>query len=285
MICENTCDTLLPRQPFMVKCSSQYYKKVINRFGISHFYSFQQDHNTLQIETSVPDGCMDIIFHYDAGKNDVGASLYGSPLAPRSFDMIPGYHYFGIRFLPGNLPLLAGICMADVINKVTPLDFRLKDDSLTEMIENSDSFEQQINVFMSYYMNSLEHEISRAKNFEFKKYLVNEILKRNGNVKVNELALDSNYSVRYVNSTFKAEVGISPKEFCRIIRFQKCLSDLCTKYTGCNDFDMDTMSLNLGYSDQSHMIRDFKEFTKRTPSAFLNELGRFDYLKRLKIVE
>lgn len=284
IICESTCNTMLPRQPFMVKCSDMYYKKVINKLGISHFYSFQQDDNTPQIETSVPDGCMDIIFHFNAEKNDVGVSLYGTPLLPHSLDMRPGYNYFGVRFLPGNLPILAGICMADAINQVIPLDYLLKNEVLPNMVENSGSFENQINVFMNFHMKSYDTDDYKIKNFKLKKYFVNEIMRLNGNIKVNDLAEDSGYSVRYVNKMFKAEVGIPPKEFCRIIRFQKCLNDMCSKYGGCDGLDLEAMSLDLGFSDQSHMIRDFKEFTNRTPLAFLKELGRFNYLNRLKVI-
>lgn len=284
MICETSCSTLLPRQPFMVKCSSMYYKRVINDLGISHFYRFKQADNTNQIETSVPDGCTDIIFQYDASGEDVGVHLYGTPLAPHSIGMKPGYYYFGVRFLPGNFPLTGGLSMADTINMVIPLNFRTGYEDLAEAIGKTEDFQIQIDLFMNYYKKNIEDGAARVKNFTLKKYMVNQIISCNGKLKISELAKMSGYSVRYVNSVFTTEMGIPPKEFCRIIRFQKCLSDMCRGYSGHDRLDLAAMSMDLGYSDESHMIRDFKEFTQRTPLAFLKELSGFHYLNRLKVI-
>lgn len=268
----------------MVKCSDAYYKKVVNQDGISHFYRFRQKEDLNQIETSVPDGCTDIIFSYDADKSHIGVNLYGSPLMPRTFDMTPGYYYFGVRFLPGNLPMVTGVNMADAVNSVIPLGGKAKQQNLAELIGSKDSFENQIEIFMDFYRRNLDDELSLVKNYELKKYLVSSILSSNGSVRIEELANSSGYSVRYVNRMFKSEMGIPPKEFCRIIRFQKCMSDMCSKYRGCEDMDLGMLSMDLGYADESHMIRDFKEYTNRTPHAFWSELGKFQYLNRLKFV-
>lgn len=268
----------------MVKCASTYYKRVINQYGISHFYRFHQSKDTHQIETSVPDVCTDIIFHHDPHRNDLGAYLYGSPLLPHAFEMIPGYHYFGVRFLPGNLPLVTDISMAETINQVIPLNNVGKHINLAELIGHQKSFESQIDMFLNFYKKSLHDQLNKDKSFGLKKYLINQILNSSGNIRVEDLADTSGYSVRYVNRMFKAEMGIPPKKFCKIVRFQRCLSDMCNRLRDSKDLNLGMLSFDLGYADESHMIRDFKEYTNRTPHEFWKELHGFQYLNRLKVV-
>jgi len=69
------------------------------------------------------------------------------------------------------------------------------------------------------------------KKGALKKYFVNQIIANDGKTRIGNLAKSSGYSDRYVNSMFTSEMGIAPKKFCRIIRFQKCLSDICSTYS------------------------------------------------------
>ena len=284
MICETSCSTLLPRQPFMVKCGEVYYKKVMNELGISHFYCYRQAEGSNQIETSVPDGCTDLIFTYDAAHCNVGVDLYGSPLNPHSFEMVPGNNYFGVRFLPGNMLPATGLSAAEVIDQVLPLDDIPQYAELVERIAAEHTFDAQVNLFMKFYMEQNRKCLTPTRNSVLKKYLIRHILMHSGNLRVNELAADTGYSVRYINGVFKSEMGISPKAFCRIIRFQKCLSDLCSGYSAKQIEDISAEAMNLGYADESHMIRDFKNFSRRTPRGFLRELEQFQYSSRLKIM-
>lgn len=276
----------MPRQPFMVNTApSYYYKKTINEYGISHFYTFQTDREHTQIETSVPDGCTDIIFHYDKESGDAGAYLYGSPLTPHAFELLEGYTYFGVRFLPGNSPITVDVStMADVINQVIPYKSIADDGRLPESIAVCPDFESQVALFLRDYLRSQEKEEEKSSNFTLKQYLLNTILGCSGNIRIEKLAKCSGYSVRYINRIFKDEIGISPKTFSRIVRFQKCLNDMSENAVWNAEMDMEPLLGDLGYSDQSHMIREFKEFSKRTPIRYLEELKKFDYAHRLKVI-
>ncbi len=268
----------------MVKLSACYYKKVVNNYGISHFYAFQLDNGVDQIETSVPDGCIDIIFQYDLNGNNAGASVYGSPLQPHSFDMTSGCRYFGVRFLPGNSPMLVDASMSELINQVLPLcDNNGTNRQLTEMIAHCDDFERQAQLFLEYYRQELRKKQRYSGSYMLNQFLLKEILQHCGNIKISDLAENSGYSVRYVNKVFKEEEGISLKNFSRIIRFQSCMSAIT--HTDAKTWeDSDGLIARLGYCDQSHLIREFKEFSKRTPGNYLSELKAFGYKHRLKIV-
>lgn len=64
---------------------------------------------------------------------------------------------------------------------------------------------------------------------------------------------------------FRRETGYAPKVFARIHRFQRLLR----RIHQCGDVDWADVALACGYYDQSHLIRDFREFSGLSPSAYL----------------
>lgn len=68
---------------------------------------------------------------------------------------------------------------------------------------------------------------------------------------------------------FRREVGLPPKIFCRILRFQHAIRSLSASAIP----DFARVAYECGYYDQSHLIRDFKTFADLTPTAYLASQG------------
>jgi AraC-like DNA-binding protein len=68
-------------------------------------------------------------------------------------------------------------------------------------------------------------------------------------------------------ATFRDEVGLTPKTYCRVARFRNALASLADS----EDIDWTDVALSSGYFDQAHFIHDFKEFSGVTPSHYLRE--------------
>lgn len=66
---------------------------------------------------------------------------------------------------------------------------------------------------------------------------------------------------------FKAQVGLSPKQFAKIIQFKSSLNQLTSENYG----QLLDIGYDSGFSDQSHFIRSFKKYTGKTPTEFLQE--------------
>lgn len=64
---------------------------------------------------------------------------------------------------------------------------------------------------------------------------------------------------------FHDQVGLSPKAFCRVRRFQHVLQTI----HGSRDVDWAQVALECGYYDQPHFIHDFREFSGLTPAQYL----------------
>src|SRR5690606_36153643 len=75
------------------------------------------------------------------------------------------------------------------------------------------------------------------------------------------------YSPRQVERRFKEGVGLSPMALWRVLRFQRFLR-LSAASPGASLTDL---ALGGGYSDQSHLIRDFKAIAGSPPSTFFRE--------------
>lgn len=81
-----------------------------------------------------------------------------------------------------------------------------------------------------------------------------------------KIAEATGYSAKYLTNTFQKHIGIGPKNFQRIIRFNKSmryLSQLTDKV------DWAHIVHERGYHDQAHFIKEFKEFTGFSPLNYL----------------
>ena len=63
---------------------------------------------------------------------------------------------------------------------------------------------------------------------------------------------------------FKIEVGMTPKRYCRIRRFQRALA----LANGSRDVDWTRVALDCGYFDQAHFNHDFRSFAGLTPTGY-----------------
>lgn len=80
-----------------------------------------------------------------------------------------------------------------------------------------------------------------------------------------ELADHIGISSRRFIRLFSNEVGLTPKLFARVRRFQQVLQQIRTGA----DFSWADMAASCGYFDQAHFIHDFKEFSGINPTSYL----------------
>ena len=87
---------------------------------------------------------------------------------------------------------------------------------------------------------------------------------------VQEVARRVGLSHRRFIQIFSAEVGITPKLFCRIQRFQRTIAMVRQIATP----DWAQVAVDCGYFDQSHMIRDFLAFSGLSPAVYVRQQHR-----------
>ena len=91
------------------------------------------------------------------------------------------------------------------------------------------------------------------------------------------LADELHYSKRFLEKSFQSVMGIRPNQLIRIVRFQNFLFQLShSTATRLTD-----LALQNGYYDQSHLIREFKNYTDLTPNQFAKAIDSSHDLSRL----
>ena len=76
-----------------------------------------------------------------------------------------------------------------------------------------------------------------------------------------EVIAGSGWSERQFRRRFQEAVGIGPKLFSRILRFQRALHAI-------DRSGLLPAALECGYFDQAHFIHDFRSFASETPAAY-----------------
>jgi transcriptional regulator GlxA family with amidase domain len=83
-----------------------------------------------------------------------------------------------------------------------------------------------------------------------------------GTARVADVADAVGWSERHLAARFRVEIGLTPKSAARVIRFDRARRML----PGRRGADV---AATCGYADQSHLVRDFADFTGLAPNAWL----------------
>ncbi len=87
-----------------------------------------------------------------------------------------------------------------------------------------------------------------------------------GNIRIKDLAKELHISQSPLEKRFRAIIGTSPRKYATIIRFRYTLNNYKTA-TSLTDLAYDA-----GYYDQSHFIKEFRQFTGETPEQYFSGL-------------
>lgn len=80
-----------------------------------------------------------------------------------------------------------------------------------------------------------------------------------------DVTLQTGLSPKRFISVFSREVGLTPKLYCRVRRFQAALERIGQG----QQVDWADIALTCGYFDQAHLIHDFQAFSGLNPSTYL----------------
>jgi AraC-like DNA-binding protein len=93
---------------------------------------------------------------------------------------------------------------------------------------------------------------------------------RGSSLAVRDVVKQSGYSHRTFLSLFHRAVGLTPKVYCRVLRFQRALRRVSAGTASWLD-----VALAAGYSDQAHFNREFRKFVGVTPTEYRQVAPRF----------
>lgn len=191
--------------------------------------------------------------------------LYGQTVRPIEITAFGSFRIIVFYLYPHVIKSLFGIEANELTD--TCIDFDLlpfkgaKD--LIERLSEGISIENQIQLLSSFMLTLIDqHNTSVERDLQ---YVTNHLASAKGNVPLKALQNDLQVSERTFERKFLQHVGVSPRLFARICRFNSALSQLRSN----NYLKLTDIAYDSEFADQSHFARTFKEFTGLTPTEYL----------------
>lgn len=200
----------------------------------------------------LPDGCNDILVHYD-GKQ-VQSWLSPSIVKAMQFHFEQTEWLFGVRFYPG------------ATSSFLPTDFSYQSPTpialenlypsiryIKPALESSQSFARRHEIMYEFLKQTVLEQTPTDNIVDF---CVKKNIENNGMIAIDELAQAAGYGPRYIRQLFATYVGHSTKELAKIIRLQKTLQYIEQH----PEEKLKDISAQFGFSDHSHMNKELRQF-------------------------
>lgn len=252
----------LPFQPTLTESG-------LKRFGLSLEYSPACTilkgivHSYLQISAEkptpypvMPDGTQAVFI------SPYGSMIGGAQSRACDVQILQPGDYFGIRFYPGALRYFFDLNLSEITDQFADSQyFSCRDfGELHNRIYRYQNFHERAQICEQWL---LRHFKPRSVT-QFDQAL-SLIYQSSGNMKVTQLAAMVGWSSRHLNRLFRLHTGLSTKTFAQTIRIQH----VCKQLYITPDDSLKT-ALELGFFDQSHLIKDFQKHLLSSPSLFYN---------------
>jgi AraC-like DNA-binding protein len=254
------------------------YKRILPPEHLRHFIKYfwvledENPHKVSKTFGAIVDGSPGAIilqpqneaFCDERKKKLPGILLYGQAISPLKLITTGDFRAIGICFQPHALKSIFGFD-ADQLND-TCIDLDLtstkKTGKLSEHLCDMSTLNKQIETICVYLTDQIKN--NRHHPEDITTHALSQISTAHGNMSMKELQQKLKISERSLERKFKQTVGISPKLFARICRFQETLNQMRrSRYNKLSDIAYEN-----DYADQSHFIRVFKEFTGFSPLEF-----------------
>ena len=242
---------------------------------IHYYYVVETDHpdDFFPTQRVYPHGNIILVFHYRNPSliRKPGEESYTEPKT-----VICGqqtcYYDLGLAGNTGMIfvvfaPFASGMFFNIPMHEIIDKNIRFEDvigkeaDILEDKIQNAVNISERIKIIDDFLMKSL------SKNYTYPGQIqaaFGLIKKSDGLTTVESLGEVACLGKKQFERKFASFVGMYPKSYLRIVRFQNLLT---RKYQ--ND-KLISVALENGFYDQSHFIREFKAFTGVTPGKFFN---------------
>ncbi len=202
-----------------------------------------------------PDGCVDIVYSREEGLRAVGAMT-----AERRFDLAAGSRTMGVRFLPGMAGRFLWAAPVELTDRQAAVEdlWGRRGRELGDRLGQAESAAEGLGALAASLVRPAAGPgaVERA---------VEAMTRAHGVVDLDAIARQANLSPRQFRRRCLEASGLTPKHLCRVLRFRRA-RELAAQPGG---LKWALVSLEAGYFDQAHLIRDFREFTGRAPGQAL----------------
>jgi len=230
--------------------------------GLWSYGHYAQPH---RLERLLPTGTMTLALTVDLG-GCASATVSGARSTSFLLDTSKPFSVIAASFKPGGGFPFFGRPADELKNLTVPLDALVGAAArdLCDRVLHARSALARFMVLEHFLLTRLEEHTGRsaAVRYALRAFHASSRLPR-----IASIVDDIGWSTTRFIATFRHEVGLAPKVYCRVARFRRVVASL----DGNEDVDWADVALSCGYFDQPHFVHDFKEFAGVTPSKYLNE--------------
>jgi len=237
---------------------------------VSYYWILETEKLVHETERIIPAGYMQLIFY----RSDRAFSHTGKEWQPRTFiggqtntyselTLSGTIQMIAVTFRPYGAKAFFNFPMLDSLNRTIPVDC-LGDKELEEL-EDKIMNTQETHTCILLIEEFLLKRMSTDQDPYFKR-LQSSLLLANMQPETgtSELASASCFSPKQYKRIFNDYIGINPKEFLRILRFQRALHILHNHPA----ILFADLAFQAGYYDQAHLTKEFKLFSGYTPTQY-----------------
>jgi AraC-like DNA-binding protein len=219
-------------------------------------------------ELMAPAGDADLIYCLEGA----GQTLVRGPQRRlTSISIDPSARYIGVRLEAGAAQRLTGLAASELLDRRLPA--APISSELADLLHEPTAAHESAR-FLAALVSLLRQQLPGCGNpagLGLASRAMDVIRRSSGTSPVRDIARRLGCSERHLRRTMVAATGLAPKEYARIVRFQHAMHLVVR-----TPRPLAEIALELAYTDQAHMTRDFIALAERTPFALRRTMSVFD---------
>lgn len=255
--------------------------------GLIYYDNLDPIHN---MDRFLPDGNTEIIFDlteknqpiYDNRTLKViqtcrHAWVSGMRTQPITIPSGKGSRMLIVAFKKGKAFPFYPMPMTEIQDRVVSADLIFGSDSthLREQLLAASSIDGMFALAENFLLNRAGNALCANSDTKCIGYAVSSITNQPHRLAFEQLSEQIGYSQKHFIDMFKRQVGVAPKRYMKIMRFQKAILEIEKDASA----HWSEIALRNGFYDQSHFIHEFRDFSGFTPGEYAKrKTGALNYV-------
>jgi len=231
---------------------------------IEALWYYDGSHTAHNTERVLPNGRFQIVIGLSAGRGAV------SGMRSRSIVIEPAaiQSVMGVVFRPGGARGFFEVPANDFFNRAVPLDevWGSQWTQLRDRLQEAATVSSKFRALETALLLAMQRMVrARLAVHPSVQYALREFRRVPHVRTVIDVSREAGLSRRRFSQVFHEQVGMTPKLYCRLIRFRAVIRQIGAGAP----VDWTDMALAGGYFDQAHLAHEFRDFSGMSPSRYL----------------
>jgi AraC-like DNA-binding protein len=200
-----------------------------------------------------------------------GALISGPYTSPFMSDTREEEEILGVHFKPGGAAALLGFPARELADTHVDLTM-IWGPAATELRERLCALREPAARFLLLESALLERLADPPAAHRAVRAGLDVLRRTHGAVRIRDIAMAPDLSQRRFSEVFAAEVGLTPKLFARVLRFQRAVA----LSQSAPQVDWAQLALDCGYFDQAHLSNEFAALSGVSPADYRRRLSRLE---------